>query len=156
MEWDGLDSCASGYGPVAGSFEQGNKPSGSIKRLGNFWVVKRLLTSQEGLGSMESVCTFLIRYIKNIIWSKCPINNKINNNCRITNDENMCRPQPGLNKFWFIFRVVMIMNAVTHFKFSTWLVTCSRTPLTAAELGSVMSGTRHASSYLSKDTAWLH
>jgi hypothetical protein len=30
--WDGLVSSGSGYGPVEGSFEHGNKPSGSIKR----------------------------------------------------------------------------------------------------------------------------
>jgi hypothetical protein len=30
----GLDSSGSGYGPVAGSFEHGNEPSGSLKGEG--------------------------------------------------------------------------------------------------------------------------
>jgi hypothetical protein len=31
MEWSGLDRFGSGYGPVEGSCEHGNEPSGSIK-----------------------------------------------------------------------------------------------------------------------------
>jgi hypothetical protein len=31
MGWYGLDSSGSGYGPVVGSCEHGNGPSGSIK-----------------------------------------------------------------------------------------------------------------------------
>jgi hypothetical protein len=31
VERSGLDSCGSGYRPVAGSCEHGNEPSGSIK-----------------------------------------------------------------------------------------------------------------------------
>jgi hypothetical protein len=31
----GLDSSGSGYGPVTGSFEDGNEPSGSVK-VGEF------------------------------------------------------------------------------------------------------------------------
>jgi hypothetical protein len=33
--------------------ENGNEPSGSIKCLGNSWVVERLAASQEGLSSMK-------------------------------------------------------------------------------------------------------
>jgi hypothetical protein len=30
MGWYGLDSSGSGYGPVEGSYDHGNEPSGSI------------------------------------------------------------------------------------------------------------------------------
>jgi hypothetical protein len=32
MGWYGLDRSGSGYGPVEGSCERGNEPTGSIKR----------------------------------------------------------------------------------------------------------------------------
>jgi hypothetical protein len=49
MEWDGLDLSASGYGPVEGSCEHGNEPSGSIK----FWVAAQPAASQKRLRSMN-------------------------------------------------------------------------------------------------------
>jgi hypothetical protein len=36
MGWYGLDLSGPGYGPVAGSCERGNEPSGLIKYLGFF------------------------------------------------------------------------------------------------------------------------
>jgi hypothetical protein len=47
MGWYGLDRSDSGYGPVEGSCERDNKPSGSIKRwevlewLHNWQLVKK-------------------------------------------------------------------------------------------------------------------
>jgi hypothetical protein len=40
---------------VEGSCEQGNEPSGSIKRLGSSWVAVQLAVSQEGLRSVKYV-----------------------------------------------------------------------------------------------------
>jgi hypothetical protein len=42
-------------GEVAGFCEHGNEPSGSIKGGGISSLAERLLASEEGLGSMESV-----------------------------------------------------------------------------------------------------
>jgi hypothetical protein len=47
---------------VAGSCEDGNEPSGSIKMLGNFSVAERLAASQEGLRSMELVSYSCVSY----------------------------------------------------------------------------------------------
>jgi hypothetical protein len=51
---------------VEGSSEHRNEPSGFIKFWGNCWMIERLLTSQEGLSSMELVrwCCFFELVIK--------------------------------------------------------------------------------------------
>jgi hypothetical protein len=51
----GLDSSSSRQGPVAGSCEHGNEPSGSIKDEDLLVYMSVLLTSQEGICSMEFV-----------------------------------------------------------------------------------------------------
>jgi hypothetical protein len=56
MVWTGLSS--SGQGPVEGSSEHGNEPSGPIKHWEILGVAERLAASQEGLSSTELV-TFL-------------------------------------------------------------------------------------------------
>jgi hypothetical protein len=48
MEWYGLNSLGSGYGPVEGCCEYDNKCSGSIN-FGKF-LTAQLVASQEGLG----------------------------------------------------------------------------------------------------------
>jgi hypothetical protein len=51
--WEcGLDLTGSGYDPVAGSYDSGDKPSGLYERQENCWPVYRLLASQEPLSSM--------------------------------------------------------------------------------------------------------
>ena len=52
-----LDLSGSGHGEVAGSFECGNEPSGSIKCKEMFEFLEDLLASQEGLHS------YLVTYI---------------------------------------------------------------------------------------------
>jgi hypothetical protein len=49
--WTGL--FVSGYGPVAGSSEHDNGPSGSIKGGGIVGLVGLLVASQQGLYSMD-------------------------------------------------------------------------------------------------------
>jgi hypothetical protein len=48
----GLDPSGSGLRQIAGSYEHGDKPSGSWEIL---WVAERLLASKEWLGSIELV-----------------------------------------------------------------------------------------------------
>jgi hypothetical protein len=63
------------------------------------------------------VSAILITYIRNV-FSPCVINIKINSNCRITNNENLCRPYSKLkHSFIFLFPMVMIAFVVIHFKF---------------------------------------
>jgi hypothetical protein len=45
---------------VAGTSEQGNNPSGSIKFFGDSCVAEKLEASQEGLSSMELVSQLVI------------------------------------------------------------------------------------------------
>jgi len=45
----GMDSAASGLGPVVGSYEHCNGPSGSIKGGGIFWPAERVLAFEEKL-----------------------------------------------------------------------------------------------------------
>jgi hypothetical protein len=52
-----LDSSVSEYRPVTGCFEQGNESSGSTGGGGICQVVQPLLSSQEGLSSIEEVNT---------------------------------------------------------------------------------------------------
>jgi hypothetical protein len=59
----GLDRSCSGEGQVAGSFECGNEPSGSIKWGGIYWVDEDLLAFQEGFCSME-----FYEQIPNSVW----------------------------------------------------------------------------------------
>jgi hypothetical protein len=49
MVWCGLDLTRSGYEPVKGSCEHGNKPWGSIK----CWKILELAAPQEGLSSVS-------------------------------------------------------------------------------------------------------
>jgi hypothetical protein len=50
LDWSGL-----GQGPVEGSCEHGNEPTGTRfnKTLGSSWVAAQLAASQEGLSSMR-------------------------------------------------------------------------------------------------------
>jgi hypothetical protein len=55
VESCGLDSAGSGERPVIGSCEHSNKPSGSVKGGEFLDLAERILASQVGLCSMESV-----------------------------------------------------------------------------------------------------
>jgi hypothetical protein len=55
LEWYGLDSSGSGYGPVAGFCERGNGLPGSVKcwkileYLGDCWLLKKVLSPWSSL-----------------------------------------------------------------------------------------------------------
>jgi hypothetical protein len=60
----GLDPSGSGLGPVAGSCEHSNVPSGSTKGRTFLEQLSTLSASQEGLCSMEFVSCLIPGYVK--------------------------------------------------------------------------------------------
>jgi hypothetical protein len=63
-----MESCASGYGPMAGSYKHGNEATGFINGGEIYWQVEWLPASQEGLYSMISKSDKASRSLKKGKW----------------------------------------------------------------------------------------